>query len=736
MLRRLNQVRVLALVILVAGFGAGLLSPKDIGAAPPPSTNPAGPPGSQAQNSQADTATGSVTPAAAANGTILAQYSLPDPYGYTNGRAVAFDGSHLWYDFAPGYNPETRIYEMSTDGTYIGSFDTGVGFGALAWDSKRKVLWGGSYDGNGNIYTIDTTTGAATYKFSFAQSASVGAGYIDGLTYDSASDTLWIGADDDTAVFHVGVTGQVLSNNALPSGRSGIAFIGHTLWFGAPDDGQIVNYNVDNNNGSAFLAPLPDGFSTADFATEGLTYDNVTFASSNQCALWANQATNGVPTLTAFAVPCNGFSAPVFLFPWDNRSGTTCTDLVLGTVKNACWYFTSGPHVWGDHNHSLGNPFGDRPGSGLDFVSPLGTSDDISPVVTMANQGVVREIVQNDPVGGNIVKINYGGGIEIWYLHLRQINTTPGAKLLPLGTVIGLEGDTGSGADSPHIHVELVYHDSDNGADTHLSWDGVTLNGWTVHEGLANDPNCVDNNYWGCMTQSGKTVYPTANPSTTLIATTNHPPLPQMVVTSLDAAAIAGSNFQIMTRVSMASNGKPLAGAMVTVSITKSGDNPIAVTGKTNLAGVATLTHTVPGTGQYVISVESVTKPGYDYDEIDSTTSTTITVSQPTAFVQSINLSQSSLFIFTVVTGQVTVHDEGGNPVPHATVAVTWQLPDGSDQTSTASTNASGIAQFQKFMLSWQASGNYTLTVTNITKSGYAYDPTQNEVTSASITVP
>ncbi len=30
------------------------------------------------------------------NGTILRSFAAPDPSNYTNGRAVAFDGTNLW----------------------------------------------------------------------------------------------------------------------------------------------------------------------------------------------------------------------------------------------------------------------------------------------------------------------------------------------------------------------------------------------------------------------------------------------------------------------------------------------------------------------------------------------------------------------------------------------------------------------------------------------------------------
>src|SRR3972149_5391433 len=40
--------------------------------------------------------------------------------------------------------------------------------GALDWDPSTSQLWCGSYDGLGDIYTIDPTTGIATLQFNQA----------------------------------------------------------------------------------------------------------------------------------------------------------------------------------------------------------------------------------------------------------------------------------------------------------------------------------------------------------------------------------------------------------------------------------------------------------------------------------------------------------------------------------------------------------------------------------------
>jgi hypothetical protein len=81
----------------------------------------------------------------------------------------------------------------------------------------------------------------------------------------------------------------------------------------------------------------------------------------------------------------------------------------------------------------------------------------------------------------------------------------------------------------------------------------------------------------------------------------------------------------------------------------------------------------------------------------------------------------------------VTIVDSSGTAIRGAAVTVTIGKPDGSQVTATASTNRAGVASFGTQA---RASGTYTFTVTNVTKSTYTYDPAANVETSDSITVP
>jgi hypothetical protein len=82
------------------------------------------------------------------------------------------------------------------------------------------------------------------------------------------------------------------------------------------------------------------------------------------------------------------------------------------------------------------------------------------------------------------------------------------------------------------------------------------------------------------------------------------------------------------------------------------------------------------------------------------------------------------------VKGQVTVRDENGASVPQALVVVTWTLPNGTIQSQNSWTNNKGLALFSTSL----SRGTYTLTVVNIVKSLYTFNPSKS-VLSKSITV-
>ena len=71
--------------------------------------------------------------------------------------------------------------------------------------------------------------------------------------------------------------------------------------------------------------------------------------------------------------------------------------------------------------------------------------------------------------------------------------------------------------------------------------------------------------------------------------------------------------------------------------------------------------------------------------------------------------------------------DENKNPIDGADVSVEWKLPDGSIVSESKTTSGKGEASFRIR----GEGGIYTITVTNISKGEYVFDP-DNSVLTAS----
>ncbi len=86
------------------------------------------------------------------------------------------------------------------------------------------------------------------------------------------------------------------------------------------------------------------------------------------------------------------------------------------------------------------------PHKGTDIVATMGT-----PVYAM-NRGIVR-LTQNLRNYGNTVIIDHGAGVETVYMHLSEIDVTPG-QMVEKGERIALSGDTGYTL-NPHLHLTI-----------------------------------------------------------------------------------------------------------------------------------------------------------------------------------------------------------------------------------------------------------------------------------------
>ena len=89
----------------------------------------------------------------------------------------------------------------------------------FAWDQENEVLWSQLHASNPvEIYTIDPTTGIATYAFTI-QNPSIGS-FRDGIAYDGNDDTLWLSGDVSTTIEHYQIDGTFI-NQILPKDSFG-----------------------------------------------------------------------------------------------------------------------------------------------------------------------------------------------------------------------------------------------------------------------------------------------------------------------------------------------------------------------------------------------------------------------------------------------------------------------------------------------------------------------------------
>jgi PKD repeat protein len=127
--------------------------------------------------------------------------------------------------------------------------------------------------------------------------------------------------------------------------------------------------------------------------------------------------------------------------------------------------------------------------------------------------------------------------------------------------------------------------------------------------------------------------------------------------------------------------------------------------------------HTYIGAGTYTATL-TVT----DNNNASAKASVTIIVNPAVNAVlrsTAINLSATVQGKKVSVTGNVVVKDGNGAAVSGAVVSVRWTKPDGTTVTQTATTSLTGIAKFNTN----SGRGTYKLTVSNISKTGYTFDP-------------
>ena len=196
---------------------------------------------------------------------------------------VAFDGSRLllscWND-----NTITAVSPVNGSQLAVYHITGGTGFGALAWDATRGVLWACNQH-TADVGTIDLNTSTYTKVFTAR-------GCTDALAVDPLDGTIWAGRDGGHTVAtleHYTATGTLLGSTNignLVNDRSGIAFAGSRVYVESPHSGYPKHlWQTTRAFSTATVMASWSGTAKA----EDLECDGTTFSSPVIWVQWNHQ---------------------------------------------------------------------------------------------------------------------------------------------------------------------------------------------------------------------------------------------------------------------------------------------------------------------------------------------------------------------------------------------------------------------------------------------------------------
>lgn len=271
-----------------------------------------------------------------ADTTLLRGFDVPALTPFNNDSiywpiGVAFDGTNLWY--SEPSNSTSDIFLTTPTGHLLRTLNVINQAGALAWDGTYLWVAEGANFVNGQTCSVGISGCAFLYQVDIHKNMVVKTvdisavfapdqecNFIDGLSWDSSTNSLWVSPDIGCAfaftndvchigfVYNVDTSGKLIKRLQEPFAVAGVTQAGNHL------------YMVTCPNGSVRGAERPiikttlNGVAISNFTTvsvsgnhesaEGLGFDSNTF--SNTCALWVMQD-YGIPfdaSLAAYKVPC------------------------------------------------------------------------------------------------------------------------------------------------------------------------------------------------------------------------------------------------------------------------------------------------------------------------------------------------------------------------------------------------------------------------------------------------
>ena len=322
---------------------------------------------------------------------------VPEPDCCGIGVAVGCNGD-LYYT----NTFEAVIRRIDAFGNLLGSApltDSATGgpisFGAIAWDSGRQMLWGGTDNAGTPIkaYLIDPVTGVSTFQFN---AQTVGPyGFTDGLAYDPSDDSVWWSDDVATSVDHQdATTGTPKPGSPLfPTDAGGnpivdisgcLRGVGDVLYLGHNGHGEIIKVKASDGT---FLSV----FASPGGRDEDLECDSINFFPKT--AIWSKDAYNN--QITAIEVEsdtCACAGQQVSPFCIGDGSSTPCPCANNGAIGNGC---ANSDHPGGANLGSTGNP--------------SLANDTLVLTATDIHKSSLQLLVQGD---AEIPPVNYGDGLR------------------------------------------------------------------------------------------------------------------------------------------------------------------------------------------------------------------------------------------------------------------------------------------------------------------------------------